>query len=183
MDKLTYLKDLGSEEFKTKIKELLDSHLFAWEFNKHSSYNEDSKDNIYQFTHGTIQEGHVVCQYIHFFTYLIKLLNERIGTDVKLLHRIKTNFLPVQSYTEVDLEKSWHTDIKFDNYYTLLYFVDDSDGDTVFKTDEGIKRYKPTAGDAILFRSNIEHRATPPTGNNIRRVVNYVFIIDNNTKA
>jgi hypothetical protein len=183
MNKLTYLKDLGSEEFKVKIKELLDSYSFAWQFEKHSSYEYNTENNIYQFKHSTIEEGNVICRYIHFFTYLIKLLNEQLGTDVRLLHKIQINLLPVQSYTAEDLEKSWHTDIKFDNYYNLLYFVDDSDGDIVFKTDEGIKSYKPTAGDAILFRSNIEHRATPPTGNNIRRVVNYVFVIDNNTKV
>lgn len=183
MENLIYLKDLGSKEFKLKIKELLDSSEFYWTYNKHSSYENDPEDNIYQFTHGTINEGHVICQYVHFFTYLIKLLNEKLNLNVKLVHRIKTNFLPVQSYTDADLEKSWHTDTKFDNYYTLIYFVDDSDGDTVFKTEEGIKTFKPTAGDAILFRSNIEHRATPPTGNNIRRVVNYIFIIDNETKT
>lgn len=183
MDKITYLKDLASEEFKINIKNLLDSHEFAWGFDKHSTYERDVEDKIYQFTHPTIREGEVICRYIHFFTYLIKLLNERLNLNIKLVHRIKTNFLPVQSYTEADLEKSWHTDTKFDNYYTLIYFVDDSDGDTVIKTDEGIKSYKPTAGDAILFRSNIEHRATPPTGNNIRRVVNYVFVINNDTKS
>lgn len=61
-----------------------------------------------------------------------------------------------------------HTD---ESQWTLVYFVNHSDGDLVFYDDDQsteIFRCKFKRGRAVIFPSNIYHRATDPVNNNLR---------------
>jgi hypothetical protein len=61
-----------------------------------------------------------------------------------------------------------HTD---ESQWTIVYFVNESDGDLLFYADDQtteIMRCKYKKGRAVLFPSNIYHRATDPTVNNLR---------------
>jgi hypothetical protein len=92
--------------------------------------------------------------------------------------------------------KKWLAQSK-DNIFTFLYYVNDSDGDTIFFNDflDGnedhnitelieVHRETPKCGTGLLFKSNQLHTPTPPKYSNRRIVVNYVFEVyeTNNTK-
>jgi hypothetical protein len=56
-----------------------------------------------------------------------------------------------------------HTDLPFD-HYVVLYYVNDSDGDTVFfHNGEIVKRVSPKRGRLIIFDGRIEHGGGIPT--------------------
>ena len=62
-------------------------------------------------------------------------------------------------------------------HWVLLYYVNDSDGDTILynKNKEEIKRVSPKKGKAIFFDGSIYHSAGIPK-NSHRAVINFNFI-------
>ena len=73
-----------------------------------------------------------------------------------------------------------HTDIP-NPHLVGLYYVNDSDGDTVFFDDDEttiIKKVSPKKGKMILFDGSIPHASSTPTKNE-RCVINYNFTILN----
>ena len=60
---------------------------------------------------------------------------------------------------------------------TFLYYVNDSDGDTIFfnKNKKEIKRVKPKKGTGVLFKSNTLHAGSNPINSDKRMVINYIF--------
>jgi len=58
--------------------------------------------------------------------------------------------------------------------FTAIYYVDDSDGDTIFYDDniKEIFRVSPKKDKCVVFETNTYHSGSLPTTNNIRRVLN-----------
>ena len=77
----------------------------------------------------------------------------------------KTNYQPI------------HLDKPSKGYMSLLYYVNDSDGDTIFfdKNIRMIKRVNPKKNRAILFDSNILHAGSNPIKSKKRIVINTIF--------
>lgn len=60
---------------------------------------------------------------------------------------------------------------------TILYYVNDSDGDTYFfNNEECIKRIKPVKGTAAIYPANTYHAGSTPVESKNRTVLNMVFI-------
>lgn len=118
---------------------------------------------------------------------LMELVDENIVVD-----RVKANILlPAPVSMGPNYYHRPHVDYPGRSSKTLLYYVNDSDGDTVIfnkrfqLTDEqGVfkhpgeldiqYRFTPKAGSAILFDSDCYHASTPPSTGK-RCVINIVF--------
>lgn len=63
---------------------------------------------------------------------------------------------------------------KIDKRFTAIYYVDDSDGDTIFYDDDQVEilRVSPEKDKCVVFETNILHSGSLPTKHNIRRVLN-----------
>tara|TARA_B110000902_G_scaffold266958_1_gene357145 strand:- start:8083 stop:8673 length:591 start_codon:yes stop_codon:yes gene_type:complete len=126
---------------------------------------------------------------------LFSLLNEihiKIP-QIKLdnLLRLKINKLsPLKS--KIEDKYGIHID-RWDNHYSIIYYINDSDGDTIFYSNtlgdqlpnwtnivsdknltyfNEIKRVKPKKGRAVVFKGDIFHNATYPL-NGDRYVANF----------
>ena len=112
------------------------------------------------------------------------------GCTVTQLHRIKIRMnLMDESYK--GKYHPPHADI-FDSheYFTMLYYVRDSDGPTRFFNKWGTDpnpnkdlietgRVDPKKGRAVLFNSNLMHCSTCPQEHENRFSINYIFKADN----
>ena len=80
------------------------------------------------------------------------------------LHRCMINFYTAGQNT------GWHYDMDKENYYSLLYYVNDSDGGTEFKD----KRYMHKENKALFFDGRLMH--SPITSTSPRRIsVNWLM--------
>lgn len=69
-----------------------------------------------------------------------------------------------------------HPDSWSNGRLSLLYYVDDSDGDTYFfNKDRCIKKTKPVKGTGVVFPSEVWHAGASPTKTDTRTVINIMF--------
>ena len=171
---------LSSNRADVIESDLLGSY-FDWYWNDTSlGYNEIEKFK----TKNSVETG----QFVHklFFNYdnentrsimyngFSKVFNKvnyekviRIKCNLNINHASfkKTSHLPI------------HQDNTSKNYMSLIYYINDSDGDTIFfnKKLKEIKRVKPKKNTAILFDSNILHCGCNPIKSSTRGVINFIF--------
>lgn len=164
-------------------KLLLYDNDFPWFYhgstlnNKEEEIKKDTSIDSPQFTHVFYFDGKPNSDYYNNILkvlYDIKFPYEKIN-----LHRVKGNLnFNIKNYT-----KENHQPIHFDTDKTgsksFIYYVNDSDGDTLFFDDElnVIDRISPKKGMGILFDSNIKHAAQNPMTNYARCIINYVWWI------
>lgn len=100
--------------------------------------------------------------------------------EYKDLDRMKVNLLCKDSSYPKDHYHTPHADSpKGDTYKTLLYYVNTSDGDTLFFDDNGNEtdRVTPKSNRAVIFDSTIMHASSSPRKTDTRIVINTVFKI------
>jgi hypothetical protein len=156
-------------------------------------FTEEPTQNHPQFRYNFVKDNEV---YSDLYPHLAPLLElyENCGLGKPdYISRIKANLLV--PYQEPKLQPP-HTDTSHFNFgtdkiehsytrKTLLYYVNNSDGDTVFYNErwngEHIgkltvqQRVSPRKGRVVIFDSNQIHSACAPTDKKYRIVVNCVF--------
>lgn len=164
---------------------------FPWFFSQAGFYNistfvsEDTKDIIdksksiheyfvlshmtYDYERGITSTFNEPCEFI---------LKSVVKTRYELL-RIKCNLSPRVESFKTNEHNIPHTDFQIDNSKTMLYYANDSDGDTFFFDNGGnvIKTVSPKKGRAVIFDSNILHAGSHPAKSEKRITINYNFKI------
>ena len=98
------------------------------------------------------------------------------------LVRVKTNLIPINENNYGHIHMT-HIDIKQDNGWTMLYFINSNNGKTHFlKNDsEGklniYKSITPKEGKCVFFHSSIYHCGSTQNDEKYRAVINYNYII------
>jgi hypothetical protein len=89
------------------------------------------------------------------------------------VYRLMTNIQTIRPKWTMNAP---HPDTRLDKFITVLYYVNDSDGDTFFfDGDECISRVKPIKGTAAMYPSNTWHAGSTPVEHETRVVINMVF--------
>jgi len=123
------------------------------------------------------------------------LYNLKLVTGLNFIQkmgRIKTNALFKNVNCGPNNYNIPHVDNPNPNYKSLLYYVNDSDGDTFIFNEVTTelpedknyippkltlnRRVTPKKGTAIMFNSNRYHASSSPTKSDRRYVINFVFI-------
>ena len=123
---------------------------------------QGNKDTVYQYIHMIPRDGNELVRPILDVAY--KHLNIKWGI------RIKVNKLLPQDLTDKQEESLWHKDRDESGYISLIYYVNDSDGDT----EVGDYKNTPKAGEMIYFDSNVTHKPSLPTQGE-RTIINFIF--------
>jgi len=160
------------------IQMLADDSIFPWYYNASTAYRDnEGTEALYQFVHVAYKDGNMNTNHYYFSIVMriIEKAEQLLGKQLEI-YRAKFNLLPRQPHNEDDLEKAIHTDIDEEGYVSIIYYIEDSDGDTVIynKHQEEKYRFTPKENTGIIFKSNTWHRATPPTKNKARRVINII---------
>ena len=107
------------------------------------------------------------------FWHVDGLDNDR---DIKKIFRIKAGMF-VKNQTEKP--HLAHVDRPY-FHYTMLYYVNDSDGPTQLYDEKGgkvVKEIEPKKGRAVILDGNIYHASSCPKNHVNRIVINYNFLI------
>ena len=124
--------------------------------------DNEYKDSIFQYVHNVHYDGTPLVDPI------LKIAKEKL--NIKWATRIKVNKLFPQKVSEEQVQHLWHQDKINKGYISLIYYVNDSDGDTIV----GGYKNTPKAGEMIYFDSDLFHRPSLPTKNE-RIIINFVF--------
>jgi hypothetical protein len=188
---IQYIENFVSPFLLNDIKkEILESKTFLWQLRSEtaSQYNAPDFACLYdEKTKDSPQLIHIVepeSKDMSVISPLIYKIVETVGYEVQF-QRVKINLLwPDITVKDKELYHVPHADHGRSDAKTLIYYINDADGDTViFKNrwtgvDPGQliveKRIKPKAGSAVLFDSNMYHASSSPT-TNIRSVINFIF--------
>ena len=124
-----------------------------------------------------ISPGIVVSDYHDLMIPMLKKVGFRVGiSDVKVIQGRSFLQFPIKERGEPDLP---HIDIMDKNHIVGLYYVVDSDGDTIIynerkesKTYTIRQKVTPKQGRIVIFDGGLYHTAEQPL-NNTRCIINY----------
>jgi hypothetical protein len=200
------IDDFLMKPYAQSIYEMMKSKSINWQFPKetianydkdrdYGYYTEEPTHNHLQFTHTFVRNNEIVSDcYKHLDPLFQMYYNCGFGRP-DYTARIKANLL-VQN-TGVKLQPPHVDSTRYDitsgqesfynNRITLLYYVNNSDGDTVIYNERYTgpndkpgkltvrQRVKPVKGRAVIFDSNQLHSSSIPTDKGYRIVINCVF--------
>jgi len=187
------IDDLIPTSLVKNIESLLLDSSFPWYYNSYvvdkSSIKElpsflidDKTIETKQFTHIFFSDGDVKSQFFHLITPFIALLEKHTDTELmgKLI-RVKANLLTKENYPE-DHYNTPHIDSTLMPGISLLYYVNESDGDTfIFNEKQGVDkltvkdRFTPKKGRCLYFDSDYYHASSCPKKTDVRVVINFLF--------
>ena len=166
------IEGLLDKETEDRIESYLLHPQFPWYFRPKSSGSEFSVEGFQdtvQFEHNFSQHEYTspfFQEFIDVFKlgYILKKLDLPNG-----VRRMKSNLL---LNAQLDLSNTPHTDSKH-SHLVLLYYVNNSDGPTVFYTDNEVEeKVHPEKGKIVIFDGSYFHSSTPPVEHQYRCVVN-----------
>jgi hypothetical protein len=175
-----------SEEVKNQIAQGLSLESLEWHWTAGSCNPESggclnlpSTDDRFRFYHYLYSNGEVLSSFFGEVVPLVKELEEQTGESyLSRLQRAKVNLDVCQSGYREGCHSTAHVDSNLVDAQSLIYYINDSDGDTYFfdgETSEVTQSESPESGKGILFDANKYHAGSPPRENASRLVLNLVF--------
>jgi hypothetical protein len=182
------------KDYADILSELMLGSDFDWYWNPGTILGEDygtiidskTKDTP-QFTHTIFLDKQQKSTYYHYFSEMLGIIEKEAGSKIKKVVRIKANLMMGDSSYPDGLYNGPHIDYEGPNLLSFVYYVNDSDGDTILFDSHldgnphnitelnEIDRQTPKAGTGILFDSKRVHTSTSPKLTDRRVVVNYVL--------
>lgn len=167
------LDDVLPKQYADKIEDTLFSNTFPWMFSEDITYNSPSQKTpafshlFYDTEHGMISPYQYLIEPIY-FTALekaqygkMRCIQARSFFQLPLLNRREYN--------------NRHVDNKMP-HVVVLYYVNDTDGDTFFfNKDEITHRVAPKKNRAVVFDGSIHHSSSTPTITK-RAVINFNLV-------
>ena len=150
----------------------------------HRTAYDNNTINTAQFTHDLYNEND---DGSYQYQYAKELIDEccKKFEIVPYYFRLKFNLLTNNYLMTKDKYNTPHIDNKYVNSYSMIYYVNDSDGDTIIFNetcnDETMtrpdkltikQRIEPKKNRAVLFRGNYFHTSSNPMNNETRIVLN-----------
>ena len=118
----------------------------------------------------------------------LMFLEYYMNNSIRMPQRVKANLL-LQDPLALGKYHAPHVDLANNDSFSMVYYVHDSDGDTVIfdktvnkgHTDlKEVARVTPKKGRAVIFNSNRFHASSSPVIEPRRVIINYCFFADPN---
>lgn len=170
------------------VKEEVLGGSFPWFFRHTVAYSDKDLPHNFQFTHSFYRDDRVNSDWYRVVEPMMFILEEKLKIKLKQINRIKAN-LTTQNPL-LDPKVNIHQDLPTkecgeNKYMTLLYYVNDSDGDTLFSDETKqniIDRVTPKENRAVWFDSRLWHASSPPVENKRRVVINFILEIEDESR-
>lgn len=169
------VRNFLSEDEKLFLENSILNAKTNWLFNRYNAYtdkaygvSDEMKRNITSFRRPVFQNFIILDKEIY---NTFKLIPQKLGYK-----NIYNMIAQLQLATVNEHKPIKHVDLPKHPtpYYSMVYYVNDSDGPTVLYHDDGSEmvRCEPERGSIIIFDGNIQHHASKPT-RDIRCVMNF----------
>lgn len=174
--------------YQDVIESTLLSDKFPWFFNPTTCGHAHTIPDIagvretYHFTHSAMIDSVVNSKFFELFQPIMYHLMLKEDIDTSLLLRIKAN-LTLKSAALKDTFAPPHVDYTGSPpFITCIYYVNDSDGDTIFFGEEYkvTERVSPKKGRLVYFKGNTYHAKETPQKFDTRCVINFNFELKEN---
>lgn len=183
IDDVIILDDVIPQGYQDAIEELIFKKNYPWWYQADSSYGDapNGKPKYPSFNHSLLQDGNILNSEFSFFQPIAWFACERINFKIQNFLYVKS-CLQVPLIMEDDRSNNPHVDYT-GKHLVCLYYVNDSDGDTLIynklgdfdgdKTQLEIKyRISPKKGRVVLFNGSLLHNSTTPK-NGPRCIINF----------
>jgi hypothetical protein len=193
---MNIIENIIDQQLQDAIEKVVTSTIFPWYYGYTIDEETISKeDELYlykdgynpqQFVHHVVADSRHQSEYYNLIASIIEnYIDNHLKKNIEI-KRAKFNLLLKDSnesyhYPHVDISSK-----DLGKIQTLIYYVNDSDGDTCIfnntapKTENVLEitnRITPCKGTAIVFDSNIFHASSNPIISDKRIVLNIVFKI------
>ena len=191
-DGFTLIEDLVTPDQSNTIDELMHSNRFPWFLLPNMSQQESDNPKVsitLGYFHVFIREdlgggiggSENNSYYSNIFTDLLEVVQLRYNFVVDKILRIRGRMTLREPGHDDTMYCAPHTDFinQKDKYYSLVYYVYDSDGDTYLFNDDGSVKFRstPIKGNMFLFDGDTVHAGNCPINSPYRTIVNYDFTI------
>jgi len=183
--------DIVDQELATKVYKTLLDPFFPWYLSRtlytvpiEEMYDAKNKyDNLkeyIQFVHTFFDDNKGAdttanSAYTELSIDILQKFLNRFLIDKIELFRCKANFQTQHGSNDPSLHNTPHRDMQR-VHIVMLYYVNDSDGDTIlFKDDKEFARISPKQGRILLFKGSLLHSGAHPYKSDARLVINYNF--------
>ena len=180
--------DIVTHDQSTEILKTLQSPQFPWFLSagfytamksdiEAASKNHKNLKEYLQFVHTFYQndtgDTKVNSSFVKIANDIMQAYMNKAGVDTLRILRCKANFQTQHANNKPTLYNTPHRD--FDIPHTvLLYYANDSDGDTVlFKDEKEYARISPKQGRILVFDGDILHAGSHPCKSECRIAINY----------
>lgn len=171
----TVIEQLVPISYQQELSGVIGGVYFPWFWAPKQNGMPGDLDAKYDFqmVHNFVANGKPNSDYIGLINPILYFLEDKTSIKVKSIVRAKANLLTSANLTEQELNQFYHIDDINPSLISLLYYVEDSDGDTII----GDLTISPKAGKAVVFNSNVRHRPTHPRNHDRRIVINFILEI------
>jgi len=157
-----YNNFLSAKDQKTLQDSIL-NEFFPWFFNPYLTTPSSTVDDHYQFTHILYQKNSINSNYFELIKpFLIQL-------KVSAIRRIKCN-LTLRNDKIMIYGMHRDYDNNLENSKTAIYYVNSSDGKTIFENGKEIKGVKNRL---VMFPTAVKHSGTTHTNCKARAIINF----------
>ena len=197
MNEIQVIENLIPKKLQDEIEDWIKSEEVNWRFLPTPApnifLNDANISHTWQLTHAFYMHGiqNTSPKFVPFIIPIIYGIKSATGFDFrKRMGKIKANTL----FKNVDINHHNynvpHVDNNNPNYKSLIYYINDSDGDTFIFNEKTAeindtqpteskltleRRVTPKKGTAILFDSNRYHASSSPKNTDRRFIINFVF--------
>lgn len=160
------------------------------------AFEDPRVSDAFAFTHIAFAEGRPQSQYYEFFRSILRFLEAELDIEVVEMLRIRLRLTPQYPGHKEGMFNAPHVDIGTTNSFkTLVYYVNDSDGDTyifnrrydssnppvILNKNEpdlqAIFTNTPKQGSGVYFDGRYYHAGNSPINYKSRCIINFDFII------
>lgn len=179
-------------------------HELMYRYREHTSRKDEYENATVVIDKHTYDCGQFVCVLLNsdynieykFKDYFDQLkgvvftAGDHIEKKICEVNRVKVNLLLQQSQTPEYHYTVGHTDSRSNCHYSMVYYINDSDGDTfMFNEFQNLdqtppaeltlyQRVSPKKNRAVIFESNRYHASSNPRTHATRFVINFVMKVE-----
>jgi hypothetical protein len=177
------IKNILPNYLKEEIYSLFMGCYMPWFWNDTATASKDeidSDEETFQFIHLFYSENKILSDKYNLVLPILWFFEKETNIKIKNIIRIKANLNTRYLMTDKDKLDAIHKDSPNENFLSIIYYVNDSDGDTLIYDEKGNVAHTitPQANSLIYFKSNTEHAGIFPLINKKRIVINFVVELE-----